>query len=121
LENIPVTAKTNGDLAFEDFPRKLQATHYDLELTIVQAQQGLFTTLTYNTDLFDAATIRRMLNLWQRLSAYLIAHPEADLTVIYEHLNELDQQERLAAETEFKHDALQQLKKIKRRVVTHIQ
>jgi hypothetical protein len=121
LENIPVTAKTNGDLAFEDFPRKLQATHYDLELTIVQAQQGLFTTLTYNTDLFDAATIRRMLNLWHRLSAYLIAHPEADLTVIYEHLNELDQQERQAAEVEFKHNALQQLKKTKRRVVTPIQ
>jgi hypothetical protein len=61
-----------------------------------------------------------MLNLWHRLSAYLVAHPEADLTVIYEHLNELDQQERLAAEVEFKHNALQQLKKVKRRVVTPV-
>jgi len=121
LQNIPITAKTNGDLVFEEFPRNIEATRYDLELTMIQTQQGLFTTLTYNTDLFDAATIRRMLNLWQRLSAYLITHPDADLTVIYEHLNELDQQERLAAEVEFKHNALQQLKKIKRRVVTHIQ
>jgi hypothetical protein len=62
-----------------------------------------------------------MLNLWHRLLAYLIAHPEADLTVIYDQLNELDQQERQAAEVEFKHNALQQLKKTKRRVVTHIQ
>jgi acyl carrier protein len=121
LQNIPVTATTDGDLVYEDFPRNVEATHYDLELTMVQAEEGLFTTLTYNTDLFDAATIRRMLSLWHGLSAYLIAHPEADLTVIFEHLEELDQQERLAAEVEFKHNALQQLKRVKRRVVTHIE
>jgi NRPS condensation-like uncharacterized protein/acyl carrier protein len=121
LQNIPVTANTNGDLALEEFPRNIETTHYDLELTMIQSQQDLFATLTYNRDLFDAATIKRMLNLWQRLSAYLIAHPDAGLTVIYEHLDELDQQERLAAEVEFKDNAVRQLKKIKRRVVTHVQ
>jgi amino acid adenylation domain-containing protein len=120
LQNIPVTAETNGELAFEEFFRNVETTHYDLELTMIQAQQGLITTLTYNVDLFEPATIRRMLNLWQRLLAYLFAHADAGLTIIFEHLNELDQQERLSAQLEFKETALQQLKKVKRRVVTHV-
>jgi amino acid adenylation domain-containing protein len=119
LQNIPDAATKNPDLGFEEFHRKVETAHYDLELEMMQTQQGLLAALTYSTDLFEAATIKRMLNLWQRLSAYVIAHPDAVLTAVYEYLDELDQQERQAAEVQFKDHTLQRLKKIRRRAVTH--
>ena len=42
--------------------------HFDLTLHIAETEQGLIgTALAYNTDLFDAATITRMLGAFQTL------------------------------------------------------
>jgi len=87
---------------------------------MIKAGQGLLITLTYNSGLFELATIRRMLNLWQALLAYLVAHPDVHVADIFETLDELEREERQAAAVEFKETTLQQLKNVKRRVVTQL-
>src|SRR5262249_2543163 len=43
------------------------AAKFDLTLGVTETEQGLATVLKYNADLFDAATVRRMLGHWQHL------------------------------------------------------
>jgi non-ribosomal peptide synthetase component F len=119
LQNIPVTSHTNGNLTFAEFVRPVETTHYDLELTIIQNAEGVLATLTYNADLFEVTTIRRMLTLWQGLLEYLFAHSDRTVKAIFDHLDELDRQQRLSAAVEFRENTRQQLKNVKRRVLTH--
>ena len=44
-----------------------ETAHFDLTLQIVDAEQGLTAAFVYNTDLFEAATIARMLRTFQTL------------------------------------------------------
>src|SRR6267142_1490631 len=48
----------------------------DLMLLMIDSGQGLISCLEYSTDLFKAATIRRMLGHWERLLEGIVAHPE---------------------------------------------
>ena len=60
---------------------------FDLTLSVGQTEQGLHCALEYNTDLFEAETIRRMLGHWQTLLEGLVQNPQAhvlDLPVLTE-------------------------------------
>jgi amino acid adenylation domain-containing protein len=118
LQNLPLTSHTDRDLTFTEFVRPVETTHYDLELTIIQNAEGVLATLTYNADLFEVTTIRRMLTLWQGLLEYLFAHSDRTVKAIFDHLDELDRQQRLSAAVEFRENTRQQLKNVKRRVLT---
>ena len=55
-------------------------THFDLTLHIVDTEQGLSVRLAYNTDLFEAGTITRMLGHFGSLLESLAAAPERRLS-----------------------------------------
>jgi amino acid adenylation domain-containing protein/non-ribosomal peptide synthase protein (TIGR01720 family) len=58
---------------------------FDLTLELVDTKQGLAGVLQYSTDLFDAATIKRMLKHFEALLDGLVANPErpiADLPLL---------------------------------------
>ena len=58
---------------------------FDLTLSMRDTEQGLHGTLEYATDLFDHATISRMLRHFQALLEGIAAHPEhrlADLPLL---------------------------------------
>jgi non-ribosomal peptide synthetase component F len=60
---------------------------FDLILFMVEEPEGLKTSLEYSTDLFDAATIVRMLRHFQTLLERIIADPQqrlADLPLLTE-------------------------------------
>lgn len=57
-----------------------ETAHFDLTLQIADTGQGLTATLVYNTDLFEAATIIRMLGHFQTLLEALVAAPEQRLS-----------------------------------------
>ena len=62
-------------------------THFDLTLHIVDTEQGIVGTLAYNTDLFEAVTIKRMLGHFQTLLAAVAVTPErcvSDLPLLSE-------------------------------------
>ena len=62
-------------------------THFDLILHMTETGEGLSGTLVYNTDLFEPATIARMLDHFQVLLKALVADPDklvSDLPLLTE-------------------------------------
>ena len=57
-----------------------ETAHFDLTLQIADTTQGLTATFIYNTDLFEAATITRMLGNFQTLLESVVAAPEQRLS-----------------------------------------
>ena len=57
-----------------------EAAHFDLTMQILETDQGLTATLVYNTDLFEAATIRRMLGHYVSLLEAILADPDQRLS-----------------------------------------
>jgi len=49
---------------------------FDIGLNITEADQALQIDVDYNTDLFEAHTVRRFLDHWQTLLEGIVAHPE---------------------------------------------
>jgi len=67
---------------------------FDLYLGLDERPEGIIGRLEYNTDLFDASTIRRMLEHYQTLLAGIIRNPEQRLLAL--PLLGSDEQEQLA-------------------------
>ncbi|MGC5702151.1 non-ribosomal peptide synthetase [Pseudomonas sp. NFXW11] len=63
---------------------------FDLTLDIEESQDQLRASLSYATDLFDAATIARMARHWQNLLQAMVADPQQSIG----QLNLLDETER---------------------------
>lgn len=64
------------------------AAKWDLSLALVYNQQGLSAFLEYNTELFEPATIQRMLGHLERLLEMILADPEirlSDLSLLTEN------------------------------------
>ena len=57
-----------------------ETAHFDLTLQIVDTEQGLTAAFVYNTDLFEAGTIARMLENFQTLLEAMVADPEQRLS-----------------------------------------
>jgi amino acid adenylation domain-containing protein len=67
LLNTPGTGLALSGLAVTERPVRLGATQVDLGLTVHEQADELVCELEYNTDLFDAATARRLLAHLERL------------------------------------------------------
>src|SRR5262249_5408427 len=75
---MPGETKTRvewGGLELEHF-EIAQECRFDLTLHMVEGQTSLRGIFEYNTDLFDAPTIRRMASHFQRVLEGLVGHPE---------------------------------------------
>jgi amino acid adenylation domain-containing protein len=57
-------------------------THFDLTFNIADAGQELIATLAYNTDLFEAATIARMLRHYEMLLEGVCSFPDRRLSAL---------------------------------------
>ncbi len=72
-------------LTVESVPDEQQTAQFDLTLTITSSLEGLFATFNYGTDLFEAETIERLAEHWQRLLESMIHQPAqrvAELTLL---------------------------------------
>ena len=84
LQNAPVKALEMPDLTLSPVDFDPGTTRFDLEFHMSDRSQGLGGEQTdglsvlavYNTDLFDTATIARMLAHFQTLLESIVAHPE---------------------------------------------
>jgi amino acid adenylation domain-containing protein len=82
-------------------------THFDLTLHIADTDQGLIGTLAYNTDLFEAVTITRMLGHFRTLVEGVAATPERCLSEI-PLLTESERQQILAKSNDAESDRLKE-------------
>ena len=68
-----------GGLPLESMRLEQRIAQFDLSLTMVEAGNELSASLEYNTDLFDSATIQRMLGHFHTLLAAVAARPSQRL------------------------------------------
>ena len=80
LQNAPVQAIGLQGLTLTPVVADTGTAHFDLTLHVADSEQGLIATLAYNTDLFEAATIARMLGHFRILLEAVVANPEARLS-----------------------------------------
>jgi len=71
-----------GALAVDFFPVGGRTSQFDLTLYMADMPDGLWATIEYNTDLFEAPTIERMLAHYQALLAAAVAAPETRLSAL---------------------------------------
>ncbi|HEU5373874.1 MAG TPA: amino acid adenylation domain-containing protein [Ktedonobacteraceae bacterium] len=55
---------------------------FDLSLDLEEGAEGVIGFLKYNTDLFEAQTIQRMIGHWQTLLEGLVAHPDQPIATL---------------------------------------
>ncbi len=87
LQNVPRSPLQLANLSFKPMPGESITTKFDLTLTMVEGEQGLYGLLEYKTDLFAEATMRRLLAHLQILLQDIVAHPArpyAELSLLSE-------------------------------------
>nr|WP_231873860.1 non-ribosomal peptide synthetase [Luteibacter rhizovicinus] len=75
LQNAPMNLALPG-LQLELVPHECVSAKFDLTLTLTEDKQGLHGTFEYNTDLFDASTIKRMAGHFTQLLQSIVDQPE---------------------------------------------
>ena len=65
-----------GELAMEPIALDRHVSIFDLRLEVAQAEKTLIGSMEYNSDLFEATTIERMLGHFETLLQSIVANPE---------------------------------------------
>ncbi|MEW6734730.1 MAG: amino acid adenylation domain-containing protein, partial [Acidobacteriota bacterium] len=80
LQNAPVSKieLTNLSLAPVEFDS--QTAKFDLTLSMVETEIGLYGALEYNTDLFNASTIERMIGHYENLLQSIVSNPQQSIS-----------------------------------------
>ncbi len=77
LLTVEMGAPRMGGARMEPLPRDAEPARFDLSLTVAADEGKLAGTLLFRTDLFDGATVERMLGHYATLLAALAADPDA--------------------------------------------
>ncbi len=75
LQNAPLPALSLGDLKLDVLEIEQTTAKFELTLSLGETEEGLRGSLKYSTDLFDAATVERMLGHYQVLLEGIVAEP----------------------------------------------
>ncbi|MDT5270380.1 MAG: hypothetical protein QOH49_2566, partial [Acidobacteriota bacterium] len=92
-------AAAQGETALRMTPLEAEGTSakFDLTLDVAETASGLAATFEYDTDLFDAATVRRMLDHFSALLSSIVENPDARIS----SLTLLGEEERRRILSEF--------------------
>ena len=103
LQNAALQAVELPGLSLSPVDVDTGTSHFDLTLHVVDTDRGLVGTLAYNTDLFEAPTIARMLGHFGTLLEEVAAAPERCLSDL-PLLTEAERQQVLASRTDIRTD-----------------
>jgi acyl carrier protein len=117
LQSNPLPSLKLTGLTISPVDINFGAAYFDLTLLMVDADERLTTALHYKTDLFESATITRMLESFERLLRLVVAEPDARLKELLSMLADAEKQQRLIKQRESKAANLQDLKKLRRRAI----
>ncbi len=82
LQNVPVSTLELPELSLSPLEEENPTAKFDLTLFMSQHPEYLSGVFEYNTDLFDASTIARMLDHFQRLLEGIVADPDQRLSAL---------------------------------------
>jgi acyl transferase domain-containing protein/alpha-ketoglutarate-dependent taurine dioxygenase len=117
FQNMPLRPVEVSGLTLAPMEIENDSARFDLSLNIADTADGLAGQLEYNTDIFGAADIKRMLGHFETLLASIAANPGARLSAL-EIMTEAERQEAMQEERERESAQRQMLKKVRRKAVT---
>ncbi|HEX8176352.1 MAG TPA: amino acid adenylation domain-containing protein, partial [Pyrinomonadaceae bacterium] len=79
LQNVPLPHFEHAGLRLHPVEVYTGATEFDLILNTMETEEGLLTSIIYNSELFEPATIERMLNHYQVLLEGIVTEPNQKL------------------------------------------
>nr|WP_309731460.1 amino acid adenylation domain-containing protein [Chamaesiphon sp. OTE_75_metabat_556] len=82
LQNAPTTGWDLPGVKVEDLPSGMDSVRVDLEVYLWDTPAGLQGFCAYNRDLFDAATIARMMQHFGTLLAAIVANPQQSVALL---------------------------------------
>ncbi|MBZ4423401.1 condensation domain-containing protein, partial [Myxococcus sp. RHSTA-1-4] len=82
MQNLPTASISLPGLKLSAVEAPTHVAKFDLTLTMTPGPQGLFGSLSYNTDLFDASTAARMVSHLHVLLEALVANPRQRLSAL---------------------------------------
>lgn len=104
----PLTILPSSGWTLTQMDVTVGASKFDLSLELDDRAEGLIGRFEYNTDLFDAATIERMVDHWQMLLEGIVANPAQRLKEL-PLLTQAERQQFLvewnATQTPYPHDS----------------
>ena len=80
LQNAPQAGLQFGVARLVSFPIISKNAKLDITVNLSEFSGSIQGSLIYNTDLFDAATIERMIRHWQTMLSSLVAKPECPMS-----------------------------------------
>ena len=79
-QNAPSGTLDLGRVALSPFPFPLTTARFDLEMHVSEREDQLGLGVCYNTDLFEAPTMRRLLGHYASILAAMVASPDARIS-----------------------------------------
>jgi len=80
LQNAPMRDMRLQGLRLTELPFDSQMAKFDLTLTVFETDRRLSGALEYNTDLFDAVTVQRMVQHFERLLKAAVSNPDEQVS-----------------------------------------
>ncbi|HET6230447.1 MAG TPA: amino acid adenylation domain-containing protein, partial [Longimicrobiaceae bacterium] len=80
LQNVGLKGLDLPGLRFSEIGTDIDTAKFDLSLTAVETPDGIRAAFEYNTDLFDAETVRRMAGHFSALAASASSAPDAPIS-----------------------------------------
>ncbi|MBD2741472.1 non-ribosomal peptide synthetase [Coleofasciculus sp. FACHB-1120] len=117
LENAPIPDVKLPKLTLSSVEFYSGIARYDLRLGLTETGAGLRGSLEYKTELFDAATIARIVEHLEAIVRQAVAQPEIKLEQLAAIITQAEQQQQIAQEKELAQTSLQKLKRVKRKAL----
>ena len=80
LQNAVTEGLELAGVSMDQLEVETQTAKFDLSLSLSESEAGLVGRLNYNTDLFDAMTVKRMVEHFERLLEAAVANPDEQLS-----------------------------------------
>ncbi|MEW6732935.1 MAG: amino acid adenylation domain-containing protein [Acidobacteriota bacterium] len=117
LFNVPMPPLKLSGLTFSQLDFESTISKFDLTLLLQEAEQGLVGTVEYNTDLFDEASIVRLIRNFERLLELVVANPNLYLDELAAELAAAEKQEQITQAKAIKELRREKIRGAKRKLV----
>lgn len=117
LENEPAAPLALEGLRQKPVPAETGAAKFDLLLTMISLKRTLQGSLEYNTDIFDAAHIARILGEFELLLGYVVENPEVPLQTFKEKFEQARKRQFMEKAAQLKASRHQSQKQVRPRLI----
>jgi non-ribosomal peptide synthetase component F len=118
LQNAPIPSVEIPHLTWQPEEVDVGTSKFDLKLSLWESPQGINGSFEYKTELFDAATIKRMVRHYQVILNAVLTRQDIHVNELINLLYESDKQEQIQQEKELNDISKQKLKLVKRAAIS---